>query len=77
MTTQKTGLRKSLVCPLKEEGEKKNCFYQYFPYVCLEEYRCHRGSLGRTASFTKRGESVSVDISKIKKYSLSLYIFTT
>lgn len=67
VTTQKMGLRKSLGCPLKEEGKKKNCFYQYFHYVCLEENRCHLGPLGRMASFTKHGKSVSVDISKTKR----------
>lgn len=77
VTTQKTGLKKALRMSFKRRGkEKKNCFYQYFHYVCLEN-RCHLGPLGRMASFTKHGKSVSVDISKTKKDSLSLYICTT
>lgn len=53
VTTQKTGPRKSLVCPLKEEGKKKILLLPVFSLYLPREVQVSWGPLGRTASFTR------------------------
>lgn len=53
VTTQKTGLRKSLVCPLKEEGKKKNLLLPVFSLCLPRGVQVSSGAFGKNGFFYK------------------------